>query len=466
MICEIGEEIIIQDPPRELRDKLRHTLTFANPDYIKKERMGLWTGNTPRHLSLMWERGNQIGVPFGLYDFLIRRNKTVFSQIVDRVNHPINRVDYGCSIEPYDYQQEAITSALQAGNGILVAPCGSGKTQMGLAIAAKIGGRTLWLTHTSELLNQSMERAQSIYDLPASDYGTITEGKINIGSVITFATVQTMSKMNLSIVRDAFDTVIVDEAHHCVGTPAKVQMFYKVVSGLRCRYKYGLTATPNRSDGMIACMYALIGGKVYTVTQNQVAKNLCPVEVHCRQTGFTPDMSVVLGSDGTLQYSALIDNIVNSKERNAMIVRDVTTRESQGEKNLVLTDRVAHAKELTRLLGAENCKILTGKITKKERKSVLADLMEGKINTVVATYALAQEGLDLPCLDNVFFATPKKDSTAVTQSAGRVARKFEGKQKGNVYDYVDSFGMLAGWWRKRCGVYKKSGYTIALPTEI
>lgn len=84
-------------------------------------------------------------------------------------------------------------------------------TQCGLEIISRIGGRALWLTHTQELLNQSKKRAESVLECPAGAFGTITAGKVNIGTHITFATVQTLSKLDLSAYRDQWDVIIVDE---------------------------------------------------------------------------------------------------------------------------------------------------------------------------------------------------------------------------------------------------------------
>ena len=188
--------------------------------------------------------------------------KSAFDGIYHSFNVQVGGCEYKSTIKPYDYQEEAIKSAVAARQGVIVAPCGAGKTQIGLEIAARIGGRTLWLTHTADLLTQSMERAKTYFGLTNGDYGTITAGKVDIGNVITFATVQTMNKIDLSKVKDKWDVVIVDECHHVVGTPTQVMMFYHVISNLKARYKFGLTATPKRSDGLSPCMFALIGPKI------------------------------------------------------------------------------------------------------------------------------------------------------------------------------------------------------------
>lgn len=459
MKAYVANEIIIIEPTKEVRSYFENALTFDNPDYYKKEALGKWTGGTPKTLSLMKRVGNSIIVPFGMLREVFRRNE-LFESIENCTKMGLERIEFKSSIVPYDYQESAIKAALSKRNGVIVAPCGSGKTQIGLEIIARIGKKTLWLTHTGDLLKQSMERAKSVWGLGEEYYGTITEGKINIGSAITFATVQTMCNIDLKEIRDYFDVIIVDEAHHIVGTPTRLQMFYKVISSLNARYKYGLTATPKRADGLIGCMYALLGDKVYEVTKKQVENNLCPVTVRFVNLKYTPDYSVVLASDGTLQYTSLITDIVENEDRNKQLVEHIAGVKGMG---LVLTDRVQHAKTLYNALSALGlkCSTLYGSVGKSQRNAVIDKLKNGEIQLIIATYALAKEGLDIPNLDNVFFTTPQKNETTVVQSAGRVARKFDGKEMGFVYDYVDNFGMLKGWAKRRSAFYKKCEFYIA-----
>jgi len=94
-------------------------------------------------------------------------------------------------------------------------------TQCGLEIISRIGGRALWLTHTQDLLNQSVQRAESVLD--QGGYGFVTGGEVNIGTSITFATVQTLSKLDLSQYCDQWDVIIVDECmpgNTLIDTPA------------------------------------------------------------------------------------------------------------------------------------------------------------------------------------------------------------------------------------------------------
>ena len=456
----VGEDIRIKDYTADVEMHFRDRLEFDNPEYIKKINSGRWVGNTPKKLSLIQRDGDDLIVPFGMLPEVFKFKK-IFSKI-DHSFHSfaVNQFDFGSTITPYDYQEEAILKAVRSKQGVIVAPCGSGKTQIGLEVAARLGGRTLWLTHTSDLLNQSMTRAKSLFNLQEKDYGTITGGKVNIGRIITFATVQTMCKLDLVKFKDCFDVVIVDECHHVVGTPTQVMMFYKVISNLRARNKYGLTATPKRSDGLANCMFALIGPKICEISRDQVKDTTCPVLVKIRKTDYVPDMSRILMPDGTISYPKFIDDVISSRDRNDLIVDDVINANGTC---LILTERIQHINLLKKKLEDFGVSVLSlsaisSKKAKEERDDAIRLLNNKCVKVLIATYALAKEGLDIPTLDNLFLATPQKNETIVTQSVGRVARKSDEKEFGTVYDYEDSFNMLSSWQRKRNSIYKRLGY--------
>lgn len=461
----VSSSIRIENPTAECRRRYCEMLTFPNPEYEKKKQMGFWVGYTPKIISLVVVGSDWIEIPFGLLqDVFDHRDQ--YEAIVNDVQASTAKVNYDSMIHTYDYQEEAVQAAVKNRNGVIIAPCASGKTQMGLEIISRLGLRALWLTHTGDLLKQSLGRAKMVLNIDESTYGTITEGKVSIGKSITFATVQTMCKIDLDSVKREWDVIVVDEAHHVVGTPTKLQMFYKVISKLCARYKFGLTATPRRSDGLIACMYALLGNKLYEVEKRQIKDNLCPVRIFFKDVQYSPDLGTILAPDGTLQYTSLINDLTEDKYRNEQIVSDIVQHSGGGQRGLVLTDRVKHVSVLYSALRAagRSCLMLCGNVKKREREEALESLKNGSVDLIVATFALAKEGLDIPNLDNVFFTTPQKNETVVVQSSGRVARKAEGKEWGNVYDYVDNFGMLRSWAAKRRRFYKKCEYVIDNPT--
>lgn len=460
----VSNKIKIENYTQEVLDYCKQNLVLPNPEFYKREAQGRWTGNTQREFVLYERIGNDLLLPFGCLKELWRifGGKVEFESLI----RPLTPRSYDSNINLYPYQETAVKRLISAKNGILVSPCGSGKTQMALETIARIGGKTLWLTHTGELLTQSMERAKSCFDLPSSCYGTITAGKVNIGSAITFATVQTMCNIDLRQYAKEWDCVVVDECHKAIGTPTKIMQFYKVLSNLSARYKIGVTATPKRSDGLEKCMFALIGDIVHTIPKEEVKKFTCPVVVEKRETGYKPDLEIILAGDGTIVYSDLIKDLTSDRKRNEKIAEDIKALINSDEtaRILVLSDRVEHLSTLREMLSGYKVRQLmalsNSKKAREERRQALVDLNNGEINIVLATYALAKEGLDVPKLNYVVFASPQKDETTVTQSAGRVGRKADGKEYGTVIDYVDDFGMLRGFSKKRNSVYKKLEYEV------
>lgn len=460
----LANKVIIENPTPEMLAYCKSTLSFPNPDYIKREEKGKWTGNTQREIVLFERAGNRLYIPFGECQKVYKRFKNDITRLDVRIC-PLRAREYGSNINLYDYQENAVQAVLRAKNGILVAPCGSGKTQMGLEAVARIGGKTLWLTHTTDLLTQSMNRAKQCFGLHSSEYGTITAGKVNVGNTLTFATVQTASNIDLSQYRDEWDCIIVDECHKAVGSPTRMMMFYRVLSALSARFKLGLTATPYRADGLERCMFALLGDIIHEVPQCAVAGNTVPVRVKFVDTGYKPDVDNITDGDGTLNYAKLISDITENVKRNEVIIQQIFEASRNGAV-LVLSDRINHLEDLgteITMYSPYNIKcarlgIASTKAEKERRARILTDLNHGALNVVFATYKLAKEGLDVPNLRTVVFATPQKDKTTVIQSAGRVARKADGKEFGTVIDFSDDFGMLYGYEKKRRGYYKKNSY--------
>ena len=457
MQIEVGEKLRIKDATPAIEKWCRQNLVLDNPDYYKKECMGKWTGNTPKEIWLYERMGNDLLLPFGCVREVWRM--CVRGLQWNAVFAPIRHVRYSSNISLYPYQEKAVIEAMRVKNGVLVMPCGSGKTQSGLEIISRVGGRALWLTHTQDLLNQSKKRAESVLGYAGS--GTITAGKVNIGNGITFATVQTMCKLDLTQYRDAFDIIIVDECQHCAGSPTRVTQFYKVMSSLCARYKIGLTATPKRADGLEKSMFALLGGIIHEVPREAVADTTCPIKVRQIDTGWTPDYNCILMSDGTIDYNKVIDDMIHDESRFDVVLK-VLADLPRYAPVIVLANRVEYLQKMCdeynkNQIGDGICLSGAGqsKKAKEERKQALTALNSGEIECIFATYALAKEGLDVPNLKYVVFATPEKEETTIIQSAGRVGRKAQNKEYGTVIDFVDNFGMYKGWAKQRIKWYKK-----------
>ena len=451
----IGNQIRVKDPSEDLKEWCKKNLVLANPEYAKKQRMGFWTGDTPKIIRLFSVDGTDLILPFGT---LREIRKHVLQGDIDVDFPEPQEVDFGGEVPLYDDQEEAVENMIHFRYGILQSAAGSGKTQMGLAIAQRIGHRTLWLTHTKDLLDQSMKRAcQYFY---AGDMGTITEGEVNIGQTITFATIQTMSRCDLFLMRDVWDTIIVDECHRVTGTPDAVTMFSHVLNNLRARHKYGLSATVHRADGMIRATTALLGQVVYQVPDSAVADKIMKVEIRPRGTG-TPLSYDCKNPDGTINYAKTITWLTKAPVRFWMILDDL--RDSSDHYNLILAERVGYLHVMQVELETyhpDDTVLIHGQTPKKEREQGLQDLRDGKKHFLFATYQLAKEGLDIPRLDRLFLVTPQKDYAVVVQSVGRVARQFPGKDQPVVYDYVDNDPFFIHSYKRRLSHYRKIGCEI------
>lgn len=457
MRVTVGNQVRVEDPSQQIVDWCKKNLVIPNPDYAKKVRMNLWLGNTPKNLFLMAWEGNTLVLPYGCLKTILAL--AYGAEVVRDFSTPVD-VDFKCSVPLYDYQEDALEAMLGAYYGILQSPAGSGKTQIGIALAAALGKRTLWLTHTHDLLTQSKSRAEQ-YMSPALT-GTITEGRVQIGKGITFATVQTMCNLDLARYRDVWDCIIVDECHRVAGTPTAVTQFSKVLNSLAARHKYGLSATVHRADGMIAATYALLGRIAYQVPDEAVAEKIMTVTINPRTTGLGLSREF-LDTDGTIIYAKLVNYLAENGNRNDLIINDLYA--NRDHYNLILSDRLGHLEYLMNHLPPSvrgQAVMVDGKMTSKktkaQRKQAIEDMRTGKKRYLFATYSLAKEGLDIPRLDRLYLTTPQKDYAVITQSIGRVARTFEGKDDPIVYDYVDNqIQYLMRSYKKRCTTYRKCG---------
>lgn len=455
----LGSTITVEHPSIELVAWCKENLTITNPEYAQKMRMHLWLGNTPRYLALYETRGTTLILPFGV----LRRVMQFIGSADVQTDFPQGTaINYGCSVPLYDYQEEAVDAVIRNHFGILQSPAGSGKTQMGIAAVAKLGKRTLWLTHTKDLLTQSKSRAELYMD--SALLGTITEGKVNIGEGITFATIQTMCRLDLSQYKHYWDVIIVDECHRCSGTPTAMTQFSKVLSSLSARHKYGLSATVHRSDGTIAATYALLGEIIHTVPDAAVGDRIMKVAVSPVGTG-VPIHRKCLNTDGTLNYTKLISYLCETESRNHIITQFIV--ENRDHPSLILSDRLDHLRTLMAMLPADMQSMavmvdgsMTSKKGKLAREQSIEDMRNGRKKYLFASYTLAKEGLDIPCLERLYLTTPKKDYAVITQSIGRIARTHLGKQKPVCFDFVDNISYLVKTYKKRCATYRKQGCEI------
>ncbi len=450
MLITVSNALIVENPTLELKNWCKKNLIIINPDYAKKQRMGLWLGDTPKTLTLFEQNGDKWILPFGVLKSL--PTSITMKAIFKSDFKEAKKVDFKGQVPLFDYQEKAVSEMINAKYGILQSAAGSGKTQMGIALASRIGKKTLWLCHTLDLIKQSKDRAKLYIDNDL--IGTIASGKVDIGKGITFATIQTMSKLNLSQHKDEWDCIITDEVHRVSGSPTSVTQYQKVLSSLSARHKYGLSATVHRSDGMIKATYSLVGEIAYIVPDEEIIGKIMRVGIEAIATGIEITRAA-LNTDGTLNYAKLINYLCENERRNDLIIGVMCRRDNWQKSSLILSDRISHLETLAKPF-KESGVVITGKTKKEDREQALEDMRTGKKRYLFATYSLAKEGLDIPRLERLYMVTPQKDYAVVTQAIGRIARTFEGKGNPICFDFVDNIGYCQKSYKKRCTTYRKN----------
>lgn len=449
----VSNTIRIVDPTYEMKNYIEENLVMKNPQFEQLQRMNKWTGNTPRHLVWYEIDGNDLIVPFGFLDMLWKFD--------NNKEHYENRIvmgeslSYRSKIKLFEYQENVVQRALHKKNGGIIMPAGSGKTETAMELICRIGKKALWITHTLDLVNQSYNRAKEKID--DIGLGKIANGRVEIGSHITFATVQTLSKLDLNEYSDKWDVIVVDEGHRICGTPAAAGMFYKVINKLIARYKYFLTATPYRNvKGTERAMFSLLGGIIIELDKEVIGDRIIPAKVIKVKTNFIEVPEECKETDGTIKYALLTTALSEDYERNSLII-DIL-KDCKSNYTLVLGDRVNQLYGLKNELGYGN--VIDGNTKKDIRENSIQEVRDGKEKVLFATYGLAKEGLDIPRLDRLILASPHRDKATIVQSIGRIERKYEGKTEPICYDLVDRLEYFEKMYKARRSYYKKNNNLI------
>lgn len=460
--------IEIKEPTKEILDYCKKELTFSNPDYIKKQRMGFWTGKTPKTISLYDSYQGNIYLPIGCFNDIWN----IHPYKEDYVDYTTTKkANIKSKIILRDYQKPCTDALKKYVNGIFVLPPGLGKTQIGLECASFLKQKTIWLTHTKDLLNQAKERCESNLICKTS---TITEGKCDTSGDIVFATVQTLVNVidKGEIKQDEFGLVIGDEIHHLSTSAESVKMFEKCVNYFNARYKLGLTGTLHRGDGLQNTTIKILGEVIYEVKKSEDKKYLVgyyehkpiinipieqfqvPAQIHLVGTKYKPN-DECFDTSSRIIFSTLISDLATNSDRNKQVLDIINKLDTH---TIVISERTSQLEYLHKKV--PNSIYINGKTPKQKREQEIEEFRQGKHKVLFATYSLVAEGLDIPILENLIMASPVKDERLVIQAIGRCQRPSGDKKIANVYDLVDDVSILDKFTRKRKSVYKKEGWEI------
>ena len=258
-------------------------------------------------------RENLVTIPIGRTDLIPNEYEIVDKRIMVPVNFP----DFRYILRE---SQQAVYDELDD-NCIVNAWVSWGKTFTGLAIAGKLGQKTLVVVHTVPLRNQWAKEVEKVYGFTP---GIIGSGKFDIEPPIVIGNTQSLYR-NIPKIQKEFGTVILDEMHH-VSSPT----FSKIIDTNYARYKIGLSGTIERKDGKHVVFRDYFGSKVFKPPK----ENFMTPQVHVIK-------SDVRFMDGArIPWANRVTSLANDEEYKHMIAMLSSFYAAKGHKVLVVSDRV------------------------------------------------------------------------------------------------------------------------------
>lgn len=405
-----------------------------------------------------------------------------------------------------DYQIRARDSALHSltewGGSTIIADCGAGKTALALSIASSLQRKTLILCNRtflmqqwrSEICGKGWTWADDNSDTDSNDtfrikcemckkkfvgtpilicvcgfrhvnqwvgktppsQGWLKNARVGWlqGPIIdtdnkdfVVASIDSVSqcKYKAELFKE-FGLVIIDEMHH-LGALTLSQVLPKIPS----RYVLGISATPNRNDGLEHVLYWLAGPTSFVYKRLPSITGLSRT-VEVRQHLFTRgNRTEIIYKGGKIGFAAMINALAADEERNAFVIDLARTALLQERRKLlVVTSIVEHAK----FLGAQlKALVIHGGCA----PALVSQAKLAETRTVVATYQFLEEGYDDPRLDTLIMALPR---SKIQQVVGRCERTHEGKLIPEILDIVDTFSVFEPMSWKRHNFYKSRGFGI------
>lgn len=435
-------------------DEVKKYLTINNPLFFKKMDLGLSTWDIPQSVEYFEQVSDEtIDVPIGaaskVFDILMKNGNPIskddiFDQRVTNVlPEYFSKLKFKGKLR--SYQQEIVDSCMPKTLGVVEAMTASGKTITFVALTLLRKEATLILVHTIELARQTLSAFKEFTNLKVEDIGFIGDGRFEV-KPITVGLHQTLAKMNpdkFELLNGLIGQVIGDEIHIIAA-----ETWYRTVSQLKAKYKFGFSATPKREDGLTKVIHFASGPKIHTVEREKLKNVLITPDVRYINTIYSFPMI------SSQEYVELINDLSADKERNALILRTHKTDYAK-RPTVFLCNRKVQVEYLAKHLG-KDAVFLHSKMKKNDRKETMKLLKEGKKTMVVSTYGLFATGIDLPRLEILFLCAPIRSEVKLTQAAGRLMRKAPGKTSATIVDFVDvkvEMLRIQGFQRKR--IFKK-----------
>ena len=315
-----------------------------------------------------------------------------------------------------------------AKRGLLISATGTGKTYLsGFDVKNAKAERVLFIAHRKTILSKAKETFETI--IKDKKMG-IYDGNIGEKDYV-FAMIQTMSKKEHleKFPKDYFDYIIIDEVHH-VGAKS----YQSLINYFTPKFMLGMTATPERGDNFD--IYELFHHNIaYEIRLHDALREelLCPFHYF----GIS-DIEV----DGELITEKTAIKKLTADERVNHIIEKSRFYGYNGDKlhGLIFVSRIEEAIELTEKMKSRGirCEVSTGEDSDSKREKTISDLEEGKIEYII-TVDIFNEGVDIPCINQVILLRPTESSIVYIQQLGRGLRKYEGKEYVVILDFIGNY---------------------------
>lgn len=333
--------------------------------------------------------------------------------------------------------------------GCLCSACGTGKSVMGVKMIATLGLTTVILVHKGFLMDQWVKRITEFSDITQDEVGFVVQNKCQLkDKKVIIAMAQSLTSREYGDeFRNFAGLLLVDEVHRFAAP-----VFQTALWQIPARYRIGLTATPDRQDGLSKVFRYHIG-PVLTKTS---CKNLTPDVYQVPTRVMVNPKNYVSKKAGKSYLGTLVTLLVKNQQRNDIIVKNILSALGKGRKILVLSQRVEHLEDLAKFTKERSLfKFTYGYYVGGKKKEELETTSRSDL--ILATTAMAKEGLDIPDIDVLILTSVASD---VVQDCGRVLRHAEGKRTPIIVDIVDECPECKQFARSRQRKYREQGFNI------
>lgn len=445
---------------------VKHAASIRNPEFDARQRARRSTWDTPRFLYSYDETAEgDLVLPRGLYRLLTDLADSAGSSLhIDDRRTTGDSHEFSCSTTLRPEQADAARHLVEEDTSVLIAPPGVGKTVIACAAIASRATSTLILVDRKALADQWRDRLHKHLGFKC---GQIGGGRSKTTGVIDIALLPTLARRaNIEDLTASYGFVVADECHHIAASA-----FFHVLNRIPAKYWLGLTATPERRDGLEDLIYHQLGSHHVTLeapTAGQLPLSdtdlLAPhpvLYVHPTQFRYTEQADPSAPGGMAEIYRALIAD----EARLEQISADILSAHADGANILVLTTWIDHLNAIAERLrnAGKSVVVLSGQLKARQRREISEQLANHTADTepllIVGTSSFIGEGFDCPALDTLFLAAPITFKNRLVQYVGRITRPHSSKTTATVHDYHDELTpVIASSLRKRAPGYTKLGF--------